>query len=482
MSFVTGGISGEQQPRLSSFPAYAQSTGVEALELAALAGLHLDPWQAFVLERGLGERPDGKWAAPIVGACVPRQNGKGALLEARELAGLFLLPERLLVHSAHQFDTSLEHFRRLLFLIEDTPDLDRLVKRVSRSHGEEGIELKDGSRIRFRTRTKGGGRGFSADFLGLDEAMVLAESFHAALLPTLSARPNPQVWYTGSAVDQWHHEHGVVFARIRERGLAEADGIAWFEWSVDADDPQSLPDHVFTDPAAWAISNPGLGIRITEDVIRRELDALDRRGFAVERLCVGDWPATDGLTDAIISLALWRKLHDPESKLDGRPWLAVDTSPDRSKTCVAAAGRRRDGLAHIEVIEHKAKTGWIVPRLIELWERHEPHEVIIDERGPAAAFTEQLVAAGVKVRLVTASEYTQACGTFFDAVVEMSFRHLGSEELASAVRGARTRPLVDAWAWSRSKSDVDITPLVASTLALWQATAVAPVYHAGGFA
>jgi hypothetical protein len=54
----------------------------------------------------------------------PRQNGKDAILEARELAGLFLLGERLLIHSAHQFDTSLEHFRRLLFLIENTDDFD----------------------------------------------------------------------------------------------------------------------------------------------------------------------------------------------------------------------------------------------------------------------------------------------------------------------------------------------------------------------
>ena len=57
--------------------------------------------------------------------------------------------------------------------MEDNPDFSRRVKRVSRSHGEEGIELTTGQRIRFRTRTKGGGRGFSGDCLILDEAMVL---------------------------------------------------------------------------------------------------------------------------------------------------------------------------------------------------------------------------------------------------------------------------------------------------------------------
>jgi hypothetical protein len=57
------------------------------------------------------ERADGKWAAFEVGLNVARQNGKGSILEARELAGLFLLGERLIIHSAHEFATSLEAFR-----------------------------------------------------------------------------------------------------------------------------------------------------------------------------------------------------------------------------------------------------------------------------------------------------------------------------------------------------------------------------------
>jgi predicted amidohydrolase YtcJ len=62
---------------------------VEAVELAASAGLVLDDWQQHVLVSALGERPDalGTWAAFEVGLVVPRQCGKGGVLEARELAG-----------------------------------------------------------------------------------------------------------------------------------------------------------------------------------------------------------------------------------------------------------------------------------------------------------------------------------------------------------------------------------------------------------
>ena len=133
----------------------------------------MDDWQQLVLRHALAEGPDGRFAPFEVGVNVPRQNGKGGIIEARELAGLFLLGEQLIIHSAHQFDTSLEAFRRLLDCVEGTPELSKLVKRVSRAHGEEGIELTTGQRVRFRTRTKGGGRGFTGDCLILDEAMIM---------------------------------------------------------------------------------------------------------------------------------------------------------------------------------------------------------------------------------------------------------------------------------------------------------------------
>jgi hypothetical protein len=45
--------------------------------------------------------------------------------------------------------------------------------------------------------------------------------------------------------------------------------------------------------------------------------------------------------------------------------------------------------------------------------------------------------------------------------------HTTTAALTAAVRGASRRPMGDAWAWSRKNSLVDISPLVAVTLALW---------------
>ncbi len=442
--------------------------------MARLAGLVLDDWQAYVLEQSFGERADGKWAAFEVGLCVPRQNGKGAILEAMELAGLFLLGERLIIHSAHEFATSQEAFRRLEALIQDTPELHRRVKGrggYRHSHGDEGIHLRSGQRIQFRTRTKGGGRGFTGDRVILDEAMILAEAFHGALMPTVSARSingNPQVVYTGSAVDQMIHEHGLVFSRVRARGVEGKDeGLAYFEWSVDSESPDALNLADAADPDLWYEANPGLGIRIAPSHVERERKAMAHRTFAVERCNVGDWPAPDGSDERPIDPEEWANLVDRESEVLDPVWFALDVPPDRSWGSIGAAGKRRDGLSHLEVVDRRSGTGWMVDRACELVANHGSAGVVVDGKGPAGSLVPELEARGVAVRVVNAAEHAQGCGLLVDAVNQETVRHLGTDELSAAVKGATKRPLGDAWAWARRSSTVDISPLVACTLAFW---------------
>lgn len=434
-----------------------------------MAGLFLDEWQRDVLVAALGETSEGRWAAGKVGVMVSRQNGKGALLEARALAGLFLLGERLIIHSAHEAATAVEAFRRLCSLIEANDDLMRRVARVSRAHGQESIELLDGSRIWFRTRTKGGGRGFSSDCLILDEAMFLSEAQIGAIIPTLSARPNPQVWYTGSAVDQTVHDEGRVFARIRDEGHRREGSLAYFEWSLDVESPDRVDDEQLEDVGVWAATNPGFGIRITEQYVRDlEFSTLGARNFAVERLGVGDWPIVDGDV-SVIDLELWRSLVDEGSSAPDPVVFALDVSPSRSSSSIAVAGLRADQRFHVELVEQRKGTGWVVSRAKALQDKHGPSAFVVDGRSPAASLLHDLEEAGVRVTTCNSSEHAQACGLLYDLVEQRQVRHLGQPELRAALKGAAQRPLGDAWAWSRRNSSADITPLVSATLALWGA-------------
>lgn len=460
-------VFGDQRPRIISVPPFVSSSGADAIELCAMAGLDMDVWQQFALYNALGERPDGMWAAFEFALVVSRQNGKGGFIEARELTGLFLLGERLIIHSAHLFDTSLEAFRRLLHLIESTPDFDRRVKRVSRAHGEEGIELKGGQRIRFRTRTSGGGRGFTGDCLILDEAMYIPESAHGALIPTLSAVPNPQVIYAGSAVDEQIHDHGIVLTRLRNRALAGGDpSLAYMEWSVDREQLEKHPE-LAADPRAHAQANPALGIRISEEYIFHEKRSMSARTFEVERLGAGFWPSTDGSDERVISEETFRDTIDLKSRAIDPVCFSFDVTPDRSKACISAAGARADGGVHMEVIKHDDGTGWVVARLGELRDAHKPAAIIADERGPAASLLPQLEKLGIEVVTVSYKEYAQACAMTYDGLEQRSTWHLGTQELAAAAAGAVKRPLGDSWAWSRKSSAVDITPIVSCSLAVW---------------
>jgi hypothetical protein len=125
-------------PRVWSAPLYAGTLGPWAVELAAEAGLELDDWQAWHLQESLGVRADGRWSAFEVGLSVPRQNGKGGIVEARALAGLFLFEERLLTYTAHEFKTAQEHFLRVRDCLDLLPPkYRRRVKQVREAHGSE---------------------------------------------------------------------------------------------------------------------------------------------------------------------------------------------------------------------------------------------------------------------------------------------------------------------------------------------------------
>jgi phage terminase large subunit-like protein len=298
---------GDQRPRLWSAPPSELSEGDRLADLTAAAGLELDDWQQWVLEQGLGRAADGKWSAFEVALIVARQNGKGAVLEALELAALFLddFGVDLILHSAHEFKTASEAFRRVQGRIENNPSLRRRVRQVYLQRGAESIELKNGKRLRFIARSGGSGRGFSADLVILDEAYELGDAAMAALLPTLSARENPQIWYTSTAGKPTSSQLGLV----RERGLRGDDpSLAFFEWSADenAYDP--------ADPRCWAQANPGLGIRITSEYITKERAALPASEFARERLSIGDYPVDGGAWETI-SASAWDACAAPGARL-----------------------------------------------------------------------------------------------------------------------------------------------------------------------
>lgn len=504
-----GAVLGLQEPRLRVVPNYVSSAGQEAIEVAAIAGLYLDPWERLVLVDALGERPDGKWAAFEVGTEVPRQNGKGSILEARELAGVFAFGEKLLIHSAHEQLTATNHFNRLLDLMEGVPDFDRRILKVVRGKGSEAIWFRGGQAIFFRTRTGGSGRGLTGDFVGLDEAMILPVETTGALVPTMAARSilgNPQLWYAWSAVDKQNPKHdGVVATRLRNRALAGVAGIAYFNWSADVkgwlearglrfdpDRPEidQVTSEVLDDPELYAQANPGLGIRISLEHIERERSgALGAREFAVERLGICDPPETDEAAGRVIGAQLWIACEERnrENRITSAQAFSIDTNIDQTWGSVGVGGQRDDGRWQVHVVKHNRGKDWIIHRndagglegaAIDLQSEFPESPFAMDPHGPAANLIPDLREAGIRVVEMTTQDYGTACADFVAAVVEDRLRYPApAPELSDSVADARKQPLGDRWKWSRKNStSADISPLVACTNALWAAMNAEPEY------
>lgn len=508
---------GEQEPRIYCVPPKISSRGQEAIELAEIAGLTLDPWEALVMDEMLGVQHDGRWASKDFGLIAGRQNGKDVCLEARELFGLFLSEEdELIIHSAHLYDTALRHFQRIETLIESTPDLDRFLTShrgsVSRSHGKEGIEIiRDGVKreLRFRTRTEGGGRGWTCDCLIFNEAMILSGVTVGAIYPTLSAVPNPQILFVGSA----GMKHSTALGRLRRRGLRHEPRVGFMEWSIEECSqfcPEDCEEHDqkrfrirpgMTEEEiirktnrliiSYTKANPGWGIRIggvndprqSFEHIQGETRQMDPDEFDRERLGIGEWPVEDD-TWLVIDELSWTLAEDQTSSPTGRVAFAIDMTPDRKYVCICVAGMNEDGLAHIEItgadeLDHKANGSWVVPRIEELIERWNPCAVVIDKASQAGSLIKDLEKEGsvmkrrgMEVTCPTARDYAHACGWFGSAVVppkgqDQQLVHRGQLPLTLAVSGASKRDLAELWAWDRKTTTTDISPLVAATLAVW---------------
>lgn len=467
-----------QVPRHLWVPDYASSSGQEAVDLARSAGLNLDPWQQMVLMHGLAETPEFKWQMFEVCVIVSRQNGKGAIIEARELAGLFLFDERLIIHTAHLGDTSIMQFKRICQLIESNPDFERKVQKVSHSKGSEGVILKNGAELQFRSRSTGGGRGFTGDCVIMDECMILGQDPIAALVPTVTTLPNPQIWYLGSA---GIGEKSEYLAQLRARGLLKNDpDLAFMEWSVDLHDDHCLPsctEHMsMDDPRGWFLSNPGVPYRISMDYIRKERKSLGVIKFPQERLGVGNYPEV-GVGASPITFEEWNELSDKESEPGPDIVFAVDVAEDRRSATIASYSVNENDVGHVELIEKNPGTEWVVERLAELKEKWNPLAIAIDRKGPGSSLLIDLKNADIyepkptddvfrgDLLALTTTDMTEACGQLVDEVRRESFRHTGDEVLAAAIQAANIRPVGDQWVWTRKNSEGDIAPLVAVTMA-----------------
>jgi hypothetical protein len=532
-TFMEGPLLGHQVPRFSNVPErheafnsgcvmceFERDTehhdhgcgdhwGEEALEWSEGFGYILDPWQRFCVRHMFGRHPDGLWACPTCVIIVSRQNGKNTILEVRELAGIFLVQEELIIHTAHQFKTTLNHMERLKAVINEYPALYKKVRNIVSSNGKEAIVLKPKpvlifgpggtqvtrrrtSKIQFHARAGSStSRGFSCDCLVYDEAMILSEEQVGASMPTMSAMPNPQIIYAASAgLADSNQPVSAQLARMRASMLRHDPDTFGVEYSVNPHDESCPRDEVKgrksnyyivcdkhddrDDPRSWAKANPAMGYRINLRWTRKELNEMPDQQFDIERLAIGNWPA-DEEPWATISKPAWKVLTNEDPGFPVMPVVfGVDVSEDGKSATIMGCWKHKQDKFVLEMPREGSRPGtaWVIDKLAEMYNKRRPLAIAIPKSGPAAGLLDDAVLKwGDRVYPVGPGEEAAAFAFLMQLVKDKGLWHFGEEQAATlwhSVGRAGTRVVGDGGkAWCRREAETDISPITAATIAAY---------------
>ena len=446
---LESGRVGVTQPRIRSKSLDLPSRGQEMIEFCKEIGFPLLPWQELLAIETLKYKPDGRWAHPIIGVMIARQNGKSTFMALRILFGIYKLDEKMHLATAHKLTTSAEIFFKVGQMIEDSPILQANFAKKYESKGSQEIRFSNGARYLIRAGNSAA-RGIAApDVIHIDELREFTdEEIWSSMRFTQMSNKNPQAIVYSNA----GHAQSVLLLKLRERGIAASQGaddsIGWFEWSAEQDKP-------INDIEGWYQANPSLGWTIHEDNIRDSLS--DREDiFRTEVLC----QFVDMINPVIIP-SEWAKCKDESVKLDQSKdtWMAIDLSPDRQHAALVAA-QRLDGERFIVSLlqtwynpinlDDKLLANDVAP-----WVRKYPVNTVAFSKSTAAAVAARLMPAGIPVHEISGIEYQQSCDEFVSAISAQRLVHKGQEELDKQVLSAVKLQRGDGgWVMGRLKSGI----------------------------
>lgn len=457
----------QETARHVALPSGIVATGWPAVrDKAKTFGVTFDPWQDGAGRVILAKRADGSYACSIGGAVlsIPRQVGKTFLIGAIVFALCLLNPGVTVLWTAHRSRTAGETFSKMQAFARRKKVKPHVLKIVKGS-GDEAVLFHNGSRILFGARERGFGRGFDdVDVIVFDEAQILTEAAIDDMVPAANAAANPLLFFVGTPPTPSNPSE--VFTGKRAAALAGDEDTAYIEYSADRGaDPN--------DRAQWRKANPSYPDRTSTASMLRLKKNLTPESFLREAL--GIWDEDDG---SVVDMERWAELVGAGDLRPSPVALGIEMSRDRQWTVVGLAGARPpdddrpNGGRHLQVLDSKRGSDWVVDRVLELRDRWGPVSIAVFAGGPAGSLIPDLEAAGVEVTTITEREMARGCGMLVDGVAQRTISHGGSMLLTTALRLARQKYHGAIWRWTGPEG-VDVSPLEAATVALY-ALATAP--------
>ena len=280
-----------------------------------------------------------------------------------------------------------------------------------------------------------------------------------------SATGTRQIIYTGTP--PYPGCPGEVFRRRRTVCTTDPGKYdSWHEWSVAA---EKVEDINAEDHSLWYMTNPALGIRLSEEFTEEEFRSMSRDGFARERL--GWWsPILVNATDYAISEELWDSCKSDHLKPEGKTAYGVKFSADGASVALCGAVIPDKGEARISLIELRPTghgIGWLAEWLNERYNR--ACCVVIDGRNGVDVLVERIADTwrmkGSVIRPST-KDMIAATSTLTNALNERSVSWFYQQEALndSAITSVK-RPVGGGWCFGGDNS----LPIEAASLALWGA-------------
>lgn len=525
----TAHLFGSAEPRISTPPLREltpeTSLGFEVIDFAdEVLGVILLPWQRAALIRMLELSEDGSLRFRTVLVLVARQNGKSTLAQVLTIWLLFVWGWPLVLGTAQDLDVAESLWEEVVDLVESNDELNALKDGVTKVNGKKSLNLTTGAKYKVKAANRRAGRGLSGNLVLLDEIRE-HQTWDAwgAITKTTMARAEALILALSNAGDVTSRV--LRYLRLMaHRAVGDPDGIAAIEdgagpseddieelLDTDTDDLDEFDDDdesdvelddleqdeetlcilewsappgcEKTDRSGWSWANPSRGYTISTKTIASACKTDPEWVFRTEVLC--QW--NDGATAGPFAPGAWDATKAPiVTEADGRKKLARPTvdcivgpvvagvaqQTNRSKTYVAFAGYRPDGLPQVEIVTVSHGSEWVQGWLTDEKRRGRIKAV----GGQTSGVPEGTVLKKLKVERtfripvveMNGSDLLDAYADADDAIREKRVWHLpwasldlaaGTAEWKSLAGGAR---VIDV-----NNSPTDVTALRAWVAALW---------------
>lgn len=470
-------------PAYLHVPDYAATTGREVAELCATADFEPDDQQQLMLDAIFGRTADWELAVRHGVIVGPRQStGKTGLFKQASIGWLYVDRIPLVVYSAHNALAYTEMVEGMEALVLGCRALSKWTVGITQDQAGYVLETAWGGRMLFRTRTVGNGRSLSAPRIILDEGYAVTAAHTGALMPTITAQPDPQI-LTGSSHPRLESDW---LRDIQDVGRAGTDP-EMFYLEYKAPEPEVACDrgkrctHERTEegcgcdkPEMIRLANPQYGGRAKPSTFRTLRMSMPPAEFAREMM---GWRDEPGATAKALDKEKWLAARDMDSRITGTIGLGAAVATDRTTAAIAVAGRREDGALHIEVVEYRPGSAWVIARAGELAKSYAAVAAAVNPGADEKLPETELAAVGLHTDkhrprtcpliMTGVREYAGACAGLSDDVDVGRIVHIGQDQLTQAAVTTEKRPLGGAWAFGVGSGPdaVPVVPLEAATLA-----------------